>query len=64
MKGLTLDFETADRITLLCLKEQLDYLREELRQHQYENQYMHPEDVANTVKLMPALELIIKHYGG
>ena len=63
-KGLQIDYETADRITLLCLKEQLDYLREELRQHQYENQYMHPEDVANTVKMMPALELIIKHYGG
>lgn len=63
-KGLQIDFETADRITLLCLKEQLDYLREELRQHQYENQYMHSEDVANTVKLIPALELIIKHYGG
>jgi len=64
MKGLEIDFETADRITLLCLKEQLDYLKDELRQHQYENQYMHPEDVVNNVKLIPALELIINHFGG
>jgi len=64
MNGLEIDYETADRITVLCLKDQLSYLKKELHDHQYESQWMHPEDVANSVKLIPALELLIDYYGG
>jgi len=65
MSGLTLDFETADRITVLSLKDQLSYLREEVRLHVEEGQYMHPEDYHKSMtKLIPALELLIPYYGG
>lgn len=65
MTGLQLDWETADRITVLTLKEQRDYLKEELRLHQEEGQYLHPEDAYNSAfKLIPALELLIDYYGG
>lgn len=64
MKGLELDWETADRITLLNLKDQLNYLTEELRAHK-EGQWMHPEDVLRSERdLIPALKLLIAHYGG
>lgn len=65
MRGLELDWETADRITLLCLQDQLNYLQEEIRAHREDGQWMHPEDYYNSeVKLIPALETLIKHYGG
>ena len=65
MSGLMLDFEAADRITLLTLQEHLMYLREEIRLHEVEGQYIHPEDYQNSLtKLIPALEVLIPYYGG
>ncbi len=65
MKGITLDFETADRITVLTMQDQLKYLKEEIRLHVEEGQYLHPEDYHNSMtKLIPALEVLIPYYGG
>lgn len=78
MKGLTIDFETADRITLACLKDQLEYLRKDVKWYEADGEkkaklekkwgykpYVHPEDYAtNKAKLIPALELLIPYYGG
>lgn len=64
-KGLELDWETADRITVLALKDQLKYLKEEVRLHIEEGQYLHPEDYHESMtKLIPAFETLIKYYGG
>lgn len=64
-RGLQIDFETADRITVLTLKDQLRYLKEEVRLHVEEGQYMHPEDYHESMtKLIPSLETIIKYFGG
>jgi hypothetical protein len=60
---LEIDFETADRITVISLKEQRAYLKKELRQFK-KGEYLHPEDVAGNIKLIEAMDLIIKHYGG
>jgi hypothetical protein len=65
MRGVVLDFETADRITLATMKEQLGYLREEVRSHTEEGSYMHPEDYHNSMtKLIPSLETLIEYFGG
>jgi len=65
MQGLQLDYETADRITVCSLKSQLSYLKEEVRLHVEEGQYMHPEDYHESMtKLIPSLETLIKYYGG
>ena len=61
--GLSIDFDTADRITLLVLKDQLKYLRKELEDFK-EGKWLHPEDVANNIKIIAALELLIPNYGG
>jgi hypothetical protein len=63
-KGLTIDYETADRITLLCLQDQVKYLKEELRAHVEDGKYLHPEDKNNSMMLIPAIELIIGYFGG
>ena len=61
--GITIDFDTADRITLLVLKDQLKYLRKELEDYK-EGKWLHPEDVVNNAALIAALELLIPYYGG
>jgi hypothetical protein len=63
--AIELDFETADRITVLNMKEQVGYLKEELKKHLEEGNWMHPEDVYNSEHvLIPALEVLIDYYGG
>ena len=77
---ITLDGETADRITLLNLKEYKSYLTAELtawrtaeltawrrNPHTEDNPtgvWMNPEDVTGNVQAIAALNLIIKHFGG
>jgi hypothetical protein len=68
---ITLDGETADRITLLNLKEYKSYLTAELtawrrNPHTEDNTtgvWMNPEDVTGNVQAIAALNLIIKHFG-
>jgi hypothetical protein len=68
---ITLDGETADRITLLNLKEYKSYLTKELAtwrknprtEDNPEGVWMHPEDVIGNVAAINALGLIIKHFG-
>lgn len=64
-KGLEIDFEIADKIAVASMKDQLKYLKEEVRLHVEEGKYLHPEDYHNSmVKLIPALETLIPYYGG
>ena len=59
---LEIDFETADRITVLCLKEQRKYLKKELADFK-KGEWLHPEDVVKNQKLVEAMDLLIKYYG-
>ena len=69
---ITLDGETADRITLLNLKEYRSYLKSELAawrknprtEDNPDGVWLHPEDVAGNTVAINALNLIIKHFGG
>lgn len=64
-RGLEIPYEVADKITLACLQDQLNYLRQEIRLHIEEGQYMHPEDYHESLtKLIPALCTIIHYFGG
>ena len=62
-KKLEIDFETADRIAVLTMKEQRKYLKKELADFK-KGEYLHPEDVVLNTRLVQALDLVIKHYGG
>ncbi len=67
---ITLDGEAADRITVLNLKEYRGYLKKELndwkknpRTDENPNGYwLHPEDVSNNIRVIEALNLVIKQY--
>ena len=58
-----IDIETVDRITLLALKDQKEYLKRELKRHR-KGEWMHPEDVVYNTQLLEALKIIIDYYGG
>lgn len=65
MKKLEIPFEVADGIAVASMKDQLSYLKEEVRLHVEEGQYLHPEDYHKSMtQLIPALELLIDYYGG
>lgn len=59
---LELDYETADRIAVLSLKDHRKYVKKDLADYK-KGQYMHPEDVVHSQKLIEAMDLIIKYYG-
>jgi hypothetical protein len=69
---ITLDGEAADRITVLSLKEQRDYLKKELSDWKKNPKtdtnpggyWLHPEDVAINTRMVEALTTVIKYYGG
>jgi hypothetical protein len=69
---ITLDGETADRITLLNLKEYKRYLTKELtawrKNPRTEDNptglWLHPEDVVGNSVAITALNTIIKHFEG
>lgn len=64
-KGLNIPWEVADGITLATLKDQREYLVKELYNYEKEGQWMHPEDAENSrLHLIPALDTIIKYFGG
>ena len=62
-KKLEIDFETADRIAVIVLKEQRQYLKKELKDFS-KGEYLHPDDVVNNTRVIQALDVIIKHFGG
>ena len=64
MRTIELDGEAADRITLINLQEQRDYLTEELRAHIEDGQYLHEHDVTKNHQLIYCLEKLISYFGG
>lgn len=64
VKGVTIPFETADAIALHSLIDHVGYLKSEVKDHLTKGSYLHPEDLAKSMQLIPALELIISYYGG
>jgi hypothetical protein len=62
--NLEIPHEIADGIVLASLKDQVKYLREEVRLHVEEGKYLHAEDYHNSmVNLIPAMETLIDYYG-
>jgi hypothetical protein len=62
-KGLEIDFDTADRITVITLKEQRKYLKKELADFK-KGKWLHPEDVVNNTRMIQNLDHVIKYFGG
>jgi hypothetical protein len=67
---ITLDGEAADRITVLTLKEYRSYLKKELSEWRKnprsednpDGYWLHPEDVGINMRVIDALNVVIKQY--
>lgn len=59
---LSIDGDTADRITVLTLKEQRKYLKSELVKYK-KGEYLHPEDVVKNGELIAHMDALIKYFG-
>jgi len=65
MSGLTLDYETADRITLLTLKEALNDVNSFIQKIEEKNIPEHlASDYTYHIALKKSLEGVIDYYGG
>lgn len=70
-KQLTIDGETADRITVLNLQDYRAYFKKELAQWRRNPQtvdnpdgvWLHPDDVTGNIRRIEALNLIINDFG-
>jgi len=63
---MEIDWDTADRITLLSLICSRKSAFNQRRDHQKdpEKNWMHPDDVANAPIQIAHLDAVIKYYGG
>jgi hypothetical protein len=59
--GVTLDWETVDRITLMGLKDYQDSLKQQLEAHA-KGGWMHADDVVHNQKMLEALAFVIKDF--
>lgn len=69
MINMSIDYETADRITRLTLTDSRDYMQSELDQYHAtqgtDNPYwLHPEDVMNNQKMIHNINAVLAHFGG
>ena len=63
--GLRIPYEVADGVAVAVMQDHLHYLKEEIRLHVEEGQYLHPEDYHKSMtELIPAMETLIKYFGG
>ena len=62
MAKIELDMETANRITLLTLKEYRKYLKWELSQYKKKKMNLHPEDVVGNMQRIERLNLVIRDF--
>lgn len=62
MAKLEIDFDVADKITLQNLISYRRGLKAELKGYKRGDWTMHPDDVANNVALIAALDVVIKAF--
>ncbi len=59
-KGMEIDWETADRITVLNLKEYRKRMQDHL--DQVDGQYLHPDDAVHNRAMIQAIDFVLKDF--
>ena len=63
-KMINLDSEIADNITLINLQNYRKLIKKSMKQFKKGKGYHHPDDVILNIKVLAALDIIIKEFGG
>lgn len=61
--GVYLDYETADKVTVMRLKDYLDTLETVLRNHREKNDWLHPDDIPHTERTIDAIKIVLRDFG-
>lgn len=59
---LTLDWDTADRITVATLSDYQDTLEKQLEQY-HNGSWLHADDVVHSQKMIEALKFVLRDFG-
>jgi hypothetical protein len=59
---LTLDWETADRITVATLSDYLDTLEHQLENY-HNGSWLHADDVVHSQKMIEAVKFVLRDFG-
>ncbi len=63
-QGLMIDWEAADRITVLTLKNYRDNLQDHLNGGANGSRWLHPEDETHNRAMIQAINFVLKDFGG
>ena len=63
INGMQIDYETADRITVLNLKDYRDCLQHELDMHRLHNKYLHDDDEVRSMYIICCIDDVLKEFG-
>ncbi len=63
-QGLMIEWEAADRITVLTLKNQRDSLQDHLNGGANGSRWLHPEDETHNRAMIQAINFVLKDFGG
>ena len=63
-QGLMIDWEAADRITVLTLKNYRDNLREHLTGGADGSRWLHPQDEVHNRAMIQAINFVLNDFGG
>ena len=58
--GMTIDWDSADRITVLNLKEYRRRLQDHL--NEVDGQYLHPDDAVHNRAMIQAIDFVLKDF--
>lgn len=62
LAGVTIDYETVDRITVCGLQDYLDTCEQQLDRY-HNGGWLHPDDVIHTNEMIKALKFVLKDFG-
>lgn len=63
-QGLMIDWEAADRITVLTLKNYRDNLQEHLTGGADGSRWLHPQDEVHNRAMIQAINFVLNDFGG
>ena len=63
-QGLMIDWEAADRITVLTLKNYRDNLQEHLTGGADGSRWLHPQDEVHNRAMIQAIDFVLNDFGG
>ena len=63
IEGVSIDWDTANRITVANLNSYKQDLETQVSEHLNEGAYMHPVDLAHNMQMITAINFVVRDFG-